>query len=133
MRILESALYAEDLSAARDFYSGTLCLPEIWFDPERSLFLRCESSVLLIFKASKTRIPDAGVPTHGAEGAGHLAFACRHDEIQTWHDRLEAAGVPIISEIKWDKGGHSIYFHDPAGNVLEFATTDLWGITGPGE
>jgi catechol 2,3-dioxygenase-like lactoylglutathione lyase family enzyme len=45
MRVLESCLYAEDLSEAHHFYVDILGLEAISFDPERHLFLKLESSV----------------------------------------------------------------------------------------
>jgi len=126
MHVLESVLYAEDLDAARAFYVEFLRLPELWFDGGRHMFLRCDGSVLIVFKPSKTMIPDVGVPPHGTVGAGHLAFSATEAEIEEWRGRLEAAGRPIIEEIHWPNGAHSIYFHDPAGNVLEFATPNLY-------
>ncbi len=128
MRVLESVLYAEDLVAARDFYTKVLELEEMIFDPERDLFLRCEGSVLIIFKASKTVIADSGVPAHGTVGAGHLAFAASESEIESWRERLATHNLPIIDEIYWKNGAHSIYFKDTAGNILEFATPSLWGM-----
>ena len=127
MQVLESVLYAEDLEAARTFYVGLLGLPEISFDPARDLFLRCDNSVLILFKASKTRVGDAGVPTHGTVGNGHLAFSASEEELDAWKLRLSAAGIPVTKEISWKNGARSIYFNDPAGNVLEFATPSLWG------
>ena len=126
MRILESALYAEDLVAAKSFYVEILGLPELWSDADRHLFLRCEDSVLILFKPSKTLVPDAGVPPHGAQGPGHLAFSTSHAEIEAWRIRLKSHNVPIIAEVNWPNGAHSIYFRDTAGNVLEFATADLY-------
>ena len=127
VKVLESILYAEDLCAAQEFYSRILGLEVINADTNRHLFFRCEGSVLILFKASKTQIPDAGVPPHGTDGAGHLAFSAAHEEIETWRQRLTDSKVSIIEEIHWPNGAHSIYFHDPAGNVLEFATPDLYG------
>lgn len=126
MRILETILYAEDLEAARSFYVGLLGLEEIIFDPERDLFLKLDGSVLIIFKASRTVIADSGVPPHGTTGIGHAAFAATEPEIEAWKERLESSNVPIIEEIRWKNGAKSIYFCDPAGNVLEFATPNLW-------
>lgn len=128
MRVLETVLYAEDLVAAREFYTGILGLEEIMFDPERDIFLRCEGSVLIIFKASKTIVPDAGVPPHGTTGAGHTAFASTPEELEQWNRKLTESGVEIIQTINWKNGAKSIYFRDPAGNILEFATPNLWGI-----
>ncbi len=126
MRVLESALYAEDLVAARDFYVGILELEEISFDADRDLFLRCEGSILIIFKASRTKIHDSIVPPHGTIGAGHLAFAATEDEIENWKAKLIQNTIEITNEIHWKNGAHSIYFNDPGGNILEFATPSLW-------
>ncbi len=129
MRILESVLYAEDLEAAKAFYADLLGLDVIIFESERNLFLRCEGSVLILFKASRTIVKDSEVPAHGTTGPGHLAFAASREEIEGWTRKLEAAGVPIIEKIDWQNGARSIYFHDPAGNILEFATPSLWGLS----
>jgi len=126
MRILETILYAEDLVAAHRFYTDVLGLEVISFDPDRNLFLRLEESVLILFKASKTIINDAGVPPHGMTGIGHVAFRATGDELESWRSKLEAVGVPIIQERTWDNGSRSIYFNDPTGNVLEFAEPHLW-------
>ncbi len=126
MRILETILYAEDLEAAHKFYATTLGLDVISFDPDRDLFMKLEDSVLIVFKASKTIINDAGVPPHGMTGIGHVAFRAEPGEIESWKSKLEAAGIPIIQERTWKNGSRSIYFNDPAGNVLEFAEPYLW-------
>jgi catechol 2,3-dioxygenase-like lactoylglutathione lyase family enzyme len=126
MQVLESCLYAEDLTAARGFYVDVLGLEEISFDPERDLFLKAEGSVLIIFKASKTILPNPRIPSHGTTGPGHLAFAATHETIDTLEKKLTAHGVKIIERISWGNGAKSIYFPDPAGNILEFATRDLW-------
>jgi catechol 2,3-dioxygenase-like lactoylglutathione lyase family enzyme len=128
MRVLESILYAEDLVAAKAFYCDVLGLEEISFDPSRSLFLKCEGSVLILFKASKTVIKDTQVPAHGTTGAGHLAFASTPEGLEVWATKLKEAGVEIIDRITWPNSAVSIYFHDPAGNILEFATPNLWGL-----
>jgi catechol 2,3-dioxygenase-like lactoylglutathione lyase family enzyme len=128
MRVLESILYAEDLIAAKQFYAGILGLEEISFDADRDLFMRCEGSVLIIFKASRTTIKDSIVPPHGTVGAGHLAFSATKAEIESWRLKLEANQIEIIEEINWKNGAHSIYFKDPAGNILEFVTPNLWGM-----
>lgn len=128
MRVLETVLYAEDLNAAHEFYHGLLGLDVIIFDPERDLFLRCEDSVLIVFKASRTLVADSQVPPHGTTGPGHMAFAATRNEIESWKAKLQQAGVAILKEITWQNGAQSLYFADPAGNVLEFATPDLWGL-----
>ncbi|MFZ4508107.1 MAG: VOC family protein [Fimbriimonas sp.] len=131
MKVLETVLYAEDLESAYDFYTGVLGLPVISFDPARDLFLRLEDSVLIVFRPSKTVIPDSGVPPHGTVGAGHAAFCVEEGELATWRKKLEEHGVVILQEVTWANEARSVqarslYFNDPAGNVLEFATKNLW-------
>jgi len=128
MKILETCLYFEDLVAAHEFYHGILGLEVISFDPERDLFLRCDGSILIVFKASKTLIADSNVPPHGTTGPGHIAFSASEDEIELWKTLLVNASVPVDKEINWKNGAKSIYFRDPAGNILEFATPRLWGL-----
>lgn len=129
MRILETVLYAEDLERAHAFYTGVLGLEVIVFNPDRHLFLRCENGVLIVFKASKTLMADAGLLPHGTTGPGHMAFAATDEELEDWSVRLERAGVMVEQEVEWPNGAKSIYFRDPAGNILEFATPRQWDMS----
>jgi len=131
-QILESALYVDDLDAAEAFYESTLGLEKIGRFGNRHVFFRCGPGVLLIFNPAATIIPykegQLPVPPHGAHGQGHLCFRATSDEIDEWSARLTAAGVEIESMVEWPEGGRSIYFRDPAGNSLEFAEAQIWGI-----
>ncbi|MCY3970926.1 MAG: VOC family protein, partial [Acidobacteria bacterium] len=63
---------------------------------------------------------------------GHLAFGVTEDEIDLWRAHLESHDVPVEQEIDWGGSrGRSIYFRDPDGNSLEFATSALWGLSEP--
>lgn len=127
--ILETCLYVDDLDAAEAFYTRVLGLRLIGKEVGRHLFFRCGNDMLLIFNPDKTLAADNEVPTHGARGPVHVAFAVREDEIDDWREHLGAHGVPIEQEVTWPHGGHSIYFRDPAGNSLELATPALWGLS----
>ena len=127
--ILETVLYAPDLDAAEAFYRDMLDLTPFTKVPGRHLFYRCGTQVFLVFNPSATRdVSTAGipVPTHGADGQGHVCFRANADEIADWHDRLTANGVEIEMDFEWPQGGRSIYFRDPAGNSLEFAEPRIW-------
>ena len=130
--ILEAVLYVDDLDAAENFYSGILELTQITRVQERHVFYRCGDQVLLIFNPEVTSKPPKpgalAVPTHGAYGPGHICFKASNDEIESWRQRLEAAGIAIESDFQWPGGGRSIYFRDPAGNSLEFAEPRIWGL-----
>lgn len=125
-QLSEAALYASDLDAAQRFYHDVLGLEVISRMENRGMSFRCGATVLLVFDPARTQIPDAGVPTHGATGAGHIAFVIDENEIEPWRARLTAAGVAIESEVEWPSGGRSLYFRDPSWNVVELAPPSLW-------
>lgn len=128
--VLESALYVTDLDAAEAFYGDLLGLERIQRVSNRHVFYRVGASVLLLFNAQETckpaTNPDLPVPSHGAQGPGHLCFAQSRDEIAAMRTRLSAAGVEIEAAFDWPNGAHSIYFRDPSGNSLEIAEPWLW-------
>jgi catechol 2,3-dioxygenase-like lactoylglutathione lyase family enzyme len=132
--VLETSLYVDNLEAAERFYGRILGLPKIYSVPGRQLVFRCDSGVLLIFDPAQTErnqmtINGGAIPLHGARGAGHMAFRVPKERLDAWRERLLAKGVAIESEIDWPNGAHSIYFRDPAGNSVELATPDMWGIS----
>lgn len=131
-RILEAALYVDDLDAAEAFYGGVLGLSRIVRVDGRHVFYRCGDTILLLFVADATRRPPGNpalpVPPHGADGPGHLCFAANAAQIDEWKTRLAGAGIAIEADFLWPSGGRSIYFRDPSGNSLEFAEPKIWGM-----
>lgn len=132
MRILESALYAENLAETAAFYQDVLGLERFIEVEGRHVFFRVPGGVLLLFNPGATvqppRDPRMPVPPHGAHGPGHLCFAGTADEIEDWVVRLTAAGIEVEADFQWPQGGRSIYFRDPAGNSLEIAEPRIWGL-----
>jgi catechol 2,3-dioxygenase-like lactoylglutathione lyase family enzyme len=129
--ILETAVYSDDLPAARQFYEQVLQLPLVTFEADRHAFFKVGRSMLLIFQPQATStevvtVGDAQIPQHGASGAGHFAFRVTREQLDVVRSRLAAADVAIESEIEWPNAARSIYFRDPAGNSVECATGDLW-------
>lgn len=125
-QLSEAALYTHDLAAARSFYHDVLGLPIVSSMEGRGISFRCGETVLLLFDPARTRTPDAGVPTHGAIGQGHIAFVTDQSEFDAWRRHLRERGVPIEAEVEWSDGRRSLYFRDPAGNVVELAPPKLW-------
>ena len=125
-RIFETVLYAEDLAAAERFYHEALGLEVIRRWEDLVVVFRCGGGVLLIFDPRKSSAPGRDVPSHGTSGVGHVAFAAKPEDLPAWREQLRRAGVPIERETG-DERAPSIYFRDPAGNVVELAPPTIWG------
>jgi len=134
--ILETVLYARDLTAIEAFYRDVLGMEPFGRAEGRHLFYRCggkgREQVLLIFNPIATSVPPASgalpVPPHGMEGEGHVSFRASAADLEAWRRRLTEMSVAIEADFEWPAGGHSIYFRDPAGNCLEFAEPRIWGL-----
>jgi catechol 2,3-dioxygenase-like lactoylglutathione lyase family enzyme len=137
-RLLETALYVDDVERACDFYRRVLGLgPVLRTAVETSIKERSfvpldmpGGQVLLLFKkgtAAKTAtLPGGTIPPHDGEGRLHLAFAVPATALDAWRERLAAHGVAIEGEMTWPRGGTSLYFRDPDGHLVELATPGLW-------
>ena len=131
-RVLETALYVDDLARARRFYVDVLGAA-VLLDSARLLALAVGGeSVLLLFQRGATAepLPTPGgvVPPHGAGGVQHLAFAVAADALDAWRRHFEAAGVAVESTVAWPRGGTSLYVRDPDGHSVELVTPGLWAI-----
>lgn len=126
MRALETCLYAPDLDAAEAFYREVLGLPLHSKVAGRHLFFRLEGSMLLIFNPEASALP-GDVPSHAATPGGHACLAVPREQTDEWEARLRAHGLRV-TRYRWGERGESLYFNDPAGNVLELAPASIWGI-----
>lgn len=126
-RIIETCLYVDDVEATATWYEDVLGLEAFARDLPRHVFLRCGDTLLLLFDPDETEVVEPGdkAAPHGARGAQHVALGV--EELAPWRQRLADAGVEIIEETSWGKGD-SIYFHDPAGNVVELVTRGTWPV-----
>ncbi len=126
-KIYETVLYAHDLEAAAQFYVEGLGLP-LLSKNDLMVVLGIGTSYLLIFNPAKSAASGRLVPSHGATGQGHVAFAVEPWQLPAFRERLTAAGVEIEAEVSWDGGarGSSLYVRDPAGNSVELAPSHLW-------
>jgi catechol 2,3-dioxygenase-like lactoylglutathione lyase family enzyme len=129
-RVLETALYVDDLGRAAGFYEDVLGLPVLTSDKRFRAYDVGGASVLLVFQRGATletvRMPGGTIPPHDGHGPLHIAFAVGKDELADWERRLGERGVAIEGRTDWSRGGHSIYFRDPDGHLLELATPGLW-------
>ena len=128
--LLETALYVADMDRAAAFFRDVLGLAPMIESPRLTAFDAGGSGVLLLFQRGATAddmVSERGVvPGHHGEGALHMAFRIAADAYDGWQAHLAAQGVTMRGEMAWPKGGRSLYFEDPDGNVLELATPGLW-------
>jgi catechol 2,3-dioxygenase-like lactoylglutathione lyase family enzyme len=128
--VLETAVYSDDLLRAHAFYGGVLGLERVLDTPRMQTYAVAPREVLLVFKRGATRadseMPEGLIPGHHSEGPAHFAFAIDLADYSAWKTHLQSASVRIRSEANWARGGKSLYFDDPDGNVVELATPGLW-------
>lgn len=122
--VLETVLYFSNQERTERFYADVLGMRLLSREPGRSLFFRAGASVFLLFRTEETLKGDS-LPAHGATGPVHTCFIVDEKDYEPWKAHLAARGVPILKETRWP-AGLSFYFHDPDGNVLEIANTDIW-------
>ena len=82
--------------------------------------------MLLLF--DRERLAERGGPiaAHGTIGAGHACLQAGDGDYERWREHLAATGVEIVHDQEWGGGRRSFYFKDPADNLLEIASGDLW-------
>jgi catechol 2,3-dioxygenase-like lactoylglutathione lyase family enzyme len=129
-RVLETALYCDDLARTVEFYKTLLEREPMRASERVAAFDAGEGTVLLLFQRGVSNQPFQGpgglVPGHVSTGPAHFAFAIDRDDVTAWIERLTALGVPIESRVRWELGGQSIYFRDPDGHSVELATPGTW-------
>lgn len=127
--VLETGLYVDDLARAAAFYEGVMGLKPMRAD-ERFIAYPVGATVLLLFLRGSTHeaiaMPFGTIPPHDGAGRLHFAFSAAAADLDRWRARLAAHGVAIEGEARWPKGGTSLYFRDPDGNLAEIATPGLW-------
>jgi catechol 2,3-dioxygenase-like lactoylglutathione lyase family enzyme len=131
-RVIETCLYVDDLDRAARFYEQVLGLAALTSDARFRAYDVGGQSVLLLFHRGSTldtvRMPGGTIPPHDGHGPLHMAFAVAADALSQWEQRLAEQGIAIEGRTTWSRGGHSVYFRDPDGHLLELATPGLWAI-----
>ena len=129
--VLETALVVEDTSRSARFYRELFGF-EVLVQGERLCSLNVKpSQVLLLFKRGgsldNVQLPGGVLPGGmDASGRSHMAFAIEANQFESWRHWLEQNAVAIESTVLWERGGRSLYFRDPDGNLLELATPGVW-------
>ena len=130
LRMVETALYFDDVAAATVFYRDVLGL-HVMSAGERLVAMDAGGgTVLLLFRRGATtegfRWAEGHIPPHDGAGPAHLALGVAVVDLAAWERRLESLGVPIESRVTWDRGGRSLYFRDPGGHSVELVTPGTW-------
>jgi catechol 2,3-dioxygenase-like lactoylglutathione lyase family enzyme len=130
---LATSPHAADLRRSAAFYHDLFGF-EVLAPDERFCGLNVAGrQVLLLFQkglsSAPSVLPGGTIPGHDGTGRLHRAFAVAAADLPAWEERLRRQGVAVESTVDWPRGGHSLYFCDPDGPLLELATPGLWSIS----
>ena len=130
--VLETALYVAEIAPARAFYERVLGLSPLFADARLCAFGVGGRNVLLLFQKGSTletvQMPGGTLPPHDGGGPVHFAFGVEKDSLPRWKAHLAAQGIAIEGRTAWPRGGHSLYFRDPDGHLVELVTPGVWAI-----
>jgi catechol 2,3-dioxygenase-like lactoylglutathione lyase family enzyme len=117
----------------KDFYVNRLGLDLVSEEEERHVFLKAGKSMLLIFNPEKTMLAaNSNFPVHGTiapPSAIHFALEIEQISYEAAKNVLIQNEVAIEKEMSWgSRGGKSIYFRDPTGNLVEIVTKGQWPV-----
>jgi catechol-2,3-dioxygenase len=111
--ICELTLESDDPATMERFYVEVLALEELAREEDR-IWLAC---------GERTRL---GLWTRGEKEYGdrggrhvHFAFSVKPGELDALRERLARHDVEFEGPVEHDGGDRSVYFRDPAGNLLE--------------
>jgi catechol 2,3-dioxygenase-like lactoylglutathione lyase family enzyme len=123
--ILETALYVDDPTGSGAFYERVMGLSSLLQSDRLCAYDAGGQSVLLLFRKGGTtepvETPGGVIPPHDAAGRIHFAFSVDRGVLPEWEAHLAAQGVEIEGRSDWMRGGHSLYFRDPDGHLVELA------------
>jgi catechol 2,3-dioxygenase-like lactoylglutathione lyase family enzyme len=129
-RVVETALYFDDLAAAARFYRDVLGLRVMNDGPRLVALDAGAGTVLLLFQRGATadgfRWPAGYIPPHDGRGPAHVALGVASEHLDVWDRRLAALGIQVESRVTWTRGGRSLYFRDPGGHSVELVTPGTW-------
>jgi catechol-2,3-dioxygenase len=130
-KIIETCIYASNLEEMKSFYIKYLGLEFVSEEKGRSVFLKAGKSMLLIFNPTNTlNNTNKLFPIHGAitpPSIIHFALEIQKEDYEKWKYILQDNKIYIEKEIELNDS-KSIYFRDPAGNLVEFITNNAWPV-----
>lgn len=130
-KIVETSIYSTNLEGMKDFYVNKLGLEFVSEQKGRHVFVKTDNNMLLIFNHEITITENE--TSHGAStppSVIHIAFEIDSGEYDTAKKILIESNIQIEKEIEWGNriGSKSLYFRDPAGNLVEFVTKNYWEL-----
>jgi catechol 2,3-dioxygenase-like lactoylglutathione lyase family enzyme len=130
-KIVETSIYSSDLERMKEFYVDKLGLEFVSEQSGRHVFLKTDKNMLLIFDPSVTTTEKE--TNHGAStppSMVHIAFEIEIEDYEKAKRLLGENEINVEKEIIWENSikSRSIYFRDPAGNLLEFITRNHWNV-----
>jgi len=130
--VLESSIYVDDVPRSAEFYRRIFGFERLEGDDRFCALSVAGRQVFLIFKKGGTLqpmpLPGGVLPPHDGSGQTHFAFSVPAADLAAWEERLAQNAIAIESRISWPRGGHSIYFRDPDGHLVELITPGCWTI-----
>jgi catechol-2,3-dioxygenase len=130
-KIIETCIYYFDLEKMKKFYVDILGLLPIEEERDKLIFLKAGKSMLLIFNPTRTSVDNNSLPTHGAmtpPSSIHFAMEIKEEDYQDWKELLVMNSISIEKEVGWENEAKSLYFRDPAGNLVELITPGEWPV-----
>ena len=131
-RVLETAVYCDDLARTVEFYKAVLALEPMSASERVVAFDAGEGTVLLLFQRGVCDKPFQGpgglVPGHVSTGPAHFAFAIDRADLLDVDRSVDTLHIPVESRVDWPRGGHSIYFRDPDGRSGRVGHAGRYGL-----
>lgn len=130
-KVVETCIYSSDLESMKNFYAGILGLPVIQEEQDKLIFLKAGKSMLLIFDPLRTKTNNGSLPAHGTPtppSSIHFAMEIEKQEYHACKQLLMDNNIAIEKEVNWNNDAKSIYFRDPAGNLVELITPGGWPV-----
>jgi catechol-2,3-dioxygenase len=111
--LAELTLETDELARMERFYGSTLGLPVLSRD--------CDRVWLAVDERTRLGLWSPGTKEFGDRGGRHVhfAFSTSRGRLDQLTERLTGSGVQVRGPVEHPGGDRSIYFEDPAGNVVE--------------
>jgi catechol 2,3-dioxygenase-like lactoylglutathione lyase family enzyme len=126
--VVETAIHADNLDDAEDFYGNVLGLRVVGKEPGRHVFLQVGEAGVPLASRAETTLKGDQLPPHGATEPGHFALRIEVEAFDGSRRLLHGHGVAVQIRGRCPSGGKSLYFRDPAGNSVELVTPGVWGL-----